>query len=80
MPSKDERTKASLRGGKLATSGRMNVTFIDGSRNTQRALVLGQGTTSGLKLRVGVGLARRIVDNVPKKTAHNSTNCYVSRI
>ena len=79
MPSKDERTRATVRNGKHATSGRMNVIFVNGKRGTQRAVVMGPGTTSGLKLRVGQGLARRIVDNVPKQTATNSVNCYISR-
>lgn len=78
MPCKDERTKATARGGKHPTSGRINVTYIDTLGRSRRATVTGPGTTSGLKLRVGVH--RRLVDNVPAATALNSTNCYVSRI
>lgn len=79
MPSKDERTRTVARSGKHPTSGRINVIYVNGKRGTQRAVVLGPGSTSGLKLRVGQGLARRIVDNVPAATSRTSVNCYVSR-
>lgn len=74
----DKNIPAALRKGKNATSGRMAVRYIDSNRRSRMAIVLGPGTTSGLKLAVEPG--GRIVDNVPLSTTRTSTNSYEVRI
>jgi hypothetical protein len=77
MPSKDERAAAALRDSQHPTAGRKNVIYVDARRRTRNALVLSQGTTSGLKLRIPT--LDVTIDNVPLQTAATSTNCYRSR-
>ena len=79
MPMKDRRAKATVGKGKHRSSGKMRVTYIDAKGRTREALVLGAGTTSGLKLQITSG-KRRIIDNVAKATAMNSVNAYVDRL
>jgi hypothetical protein len=79
MSTKDLRPNATVRGGQLATSGSMTVTFVGVRKRTSRATVMGPGTTSGLKLRVHDTNPSRTVDNVPKQTTLNQINCYVYR-
>ena len=80
MAIKDVRTKATALKGKHKTSGRMRVVYVDAKGRTREAKVLGQGTASGLKLQLMMGIKRTIIDNVPKATAANSTQAYISRI
>lgn len=77
MPSKNERAAAVLRDAQHQTAGRKNVIYIDTRRRTRNALILGQGTASGLKL--SVPSLNAIIDNVPLAASRTSTNCYMSR-
>lgn len=74
----DVRTPASNRKGKHATSGRMVVLYRGVTGRTTEALVLGAGSTSGLKLQLRYE-RNRIVDNVAKATTSKQTNVYFSR-
>lgn len=80
MPLKDARTKATATKGKLKSAGHMRVVYVDAKGRTREAKVLGPGTASGLKLQIMSGAKRSIIDNVPKATAVNSTQAYITRI
>ena len=80
MAIKDARTKATATKGKFRSAGRMRVVYVDAKGRTREAKVLGPGTTWGLKLQIMSGAKRSIIDNVPKATAANSTQAYISRI
>ena len=80
MAIKDVRTKATALKGKHKTSGHMRVVYVDIKGRTREAKVLSQGTTSGLKLQLMLGIKRTIIDNVPKAAAANSTQAYITRI
>jgi hypothetical protein len=57
----------------MGHSGKVNVRYRDAKGTTRQAIVVGPGTTSGLKIRVRfVG----IFDNVPLATSPNQTNVY----
>ena len=77
MAHQDRRTQAAARGGKFATSGRMNVLYKDAKGRTRLATVAGAGTSSGLKLAIG-SRDGAVVDNVAKATSMKATNAYVS--
>jgi hypothetical protein len=77
MPLLDHRTIATTLKGKLRTSGRRTVSYTDAAGVAQDALVLGQGTSSGLKLKLTH--TKQILDNVPKATAVGSVSCYRAR-
>jgi len=78
MPLSDIRSTVSSKGAKHSTSGRRTVIYRDGAGRTRLALVMGVGTTSGLKLAIG-SESGRIVDNVAKATTSKSTNAYIAR-
>lgn len=78
MPLKDNRTSAGTRDGKFATSGRRDVVYRDTAGRSWDALVVDQGTASGLLLRITSDNGRQ-VDNVAKATTMKSTNAYFSR-
>lgn len=69
MPAYDDPTP-------LVTSGKQNVIYVDGQRRSRNAIVMGDGTSSGLKLRVPS--LHRTIDNVQPGT-ERATNCYVAR-
>lgn len=75
MANKDRNVQAATYKGRLRTSGRLNVTYRNGAGRTRTALVLGAGSTSGLKLQVG----DQIIDNVALATSRTQTNVYHSR-
>ena len=68
----DLRTREGIEKGK--DQGYVVVQYRDVKGRLFNARVLGQGSTSGLKLSVGT--QRRIVDNVPLATTRNGTNVY----
>jgi hypothetical protein len=78
MPLNDIRADVIANGPKHRTSGRRTVIYRDGAGRTRLALVLGAGTTSGLKLAIGSD-SGRVVDNVAKAVTSKSTNAYISR-
>jgi hypothetical protein len=78
MPQNDIRATVVAKGAKHLTSGRRTVIYRDGSGRTRLAMVLGAGSTSGLKLAIGSD-SGRIVDNVAKATTSKSTNAYIAR-
>jgi hypothetical protein len=80
MPAKDIRTKANQAGGQHKTSGQMTVGYRDASGTMMDAQVVGQGTASGLRLRIRNGGAPRTIDNIAKATTVKSTNAYFSRL
>ena len=77
MPLLDQRGKATARKGKMQTAGRMTVVYVDAKGRSRDALVLSEGTASGLKL--AVGSTNQVIDNVPKGASAASTSCYFSR-
>ena len=77
MPIKNDRVAAGLRGAQYATGGLRTVVYINSKRESFNAIVLGQGTTSGLKLRVPS--LHTTIDNVAVATTRTSVNCYISR-
>jgi hypothetical protein len=79
MPLRDNRTKAGISNGKHRTAGRLNVSYRDTSGSFMDALVVGQGTSSGLKISIRNGGTVRILDNVAKATTIKSTNAYHER-
>lgn len=82
MPVRDERTRATTRVGKHQTTGRMNVIYRDTKGNSALAAVVGPGTGSGLKLRIGSrngGSVGKVVDNVAAATTPKQTNVYFAR-
>jgi hypothetical protein len=81
MPLYDTRTIDTTRKGKLPTAGRRMVSYRDALGRTRDAVVLSQGTGSGLKLRLAnQGAAGgRIIDNVPKAATKVSTGAYFAR-
>jgi len=79
MPNKDDRVKAGLKAGKNPTAGRMRVSYRDAKGGSFDAVVLGQGSSSGLKLKI-LGLnPSRTIDNVAAATTMKQTNVYFSR-
>jgi hypothetical protein len=78
MPLKDDRA-AVLVGAKDASTGRRTVQYRSTNGRTYSAMVLAAGTASGLKLSVGSGSGKRIIDNVAKATGLKQTNVYWSR-
>lgn len=74
MPNRDLRAKAGIRAGKHMTAGRMLVRYRDSLGHSYDATVVGQGTTSGLKLKIGRN--NLIVDNVPVAANMRSVNAY----
>jgi hypothetical protein len=84
MPHVDQRTKAGLKAGKHMTAGRMNVTYRNSVGKSFQALVVGQGTSSGLKLVIRNSASANtpgntIIDNVPMATTPKSLSAYISR-
>lgn len=75
MPCKDERSAATAT--KLKTAGKKNVHYIDSKGRSRNAIIVGQGTSSGLKIRVPS--LRLTIDNVPAASAPGSVSCYFSR-
>jgi hypothetical protein len=83
MPLKDHRTKASTH-GKNKTAGRIVVSYRNAAGKTFDALVVSQGTSSGLKLvlRSPAGAftaGARVLDNVAVATGVKSLNAYTVR-
>lgn len=74
MPNLDMRTATTNR---RKFVGQRVVTYIDSKGRSRNATVLGAGTTSGLKIKVGS--TGQILDNVVKGTAEGSVNCYRAR-
>lgn len=82
MPVRDERVRAGVRTGKHPTAGRLTVSYRDINGKSKDALVLSQGSVSGLKLRIGSRMGdgqQEIVDNVAAATTAKQTNVYFSR-
>jgi hypothetical protein len=68
-----------MRTGKHRSAGKVTVKYRNVDGMTQNATVLAMatnGTTNNLKLLIGSGPYRRIVDNVPLATARNQTGVY----
>ena len=59
--------------------GYITVTYRNVAGKTRSARVVSAGSTSGLKLLVGSGPSRLIVDNVPLATGERQTNVYLNR-
>lgn len=59
-----------------ARGGRRTVVYRDLKGNTWAALVVGEGTGSGKKLKLVSHPTVRIVDNVPLATSMKGTNVY----
>lgn len=77
MPTYDMRTKSNADKGK--DQGRRTVQYrASTSARWRNATVLGQGTASGLKLLVGEGPSRLIVDNVAKASTQKGAG-YTAR-
>lgn len=84
MPLQDLRTKATAQNGKMKTAGRMRVSYRDASGQTMDAVVVGPGTSSGLKLVLRVPASaftagNQILDNVPVATTVKSLSAYTAR-
>jgi hypothetical protein len=84
MPHKDDRTKAGTRAGKHVTAGRMRVSYRNAAGKTFDALVVGQGTSSGLKLVIRNAAAAftpgaTVIDNVPSATTLKTNSAYLAR-
>jgi hypothetical protein len=77
MPKRDERARSVIDKGK--DQGYRTVRYRNAKGSTQNGTVLGAGTSSGLKLKVGFGPAKIIVDNVPLATSEKQTSAYMSR-
>jgi len=73
MAYQDGRTRAGVDKGRAA--GKRNVVYVDAKGCTRNAIVLGQGTSSGLKLRL-TSHENKVVDNVPAMTNFTTTGCY----
>lgn len=71
-------TAASLNAARNRT-GTVTVEYVTPSKETLSAVVLGAGTTVGLKLQVTAGNQRPIVDNVLPATSMQQVNVYRSR-
>jgi len=90
MPLQDLRTKATAQGGKMKTAGRMRVSYRDASGNTQDAVVVGPGTSSGLKIVIRVPSTvgtlaaplsgNQVLDNVPAATTVKQLSAYTARL
>jgi hypothetical protein len=64
----------------------MTVKYRDAQGKSHNAIVLGQGTASGLKLRLphvttggALGGSSQIIDNVPAATGQKDTNAYFAQ-
>jgi hypothetical protein len=68
------RTRTGVDKGK--DQGHRIVTYRDAKGNMLDAHVVGQGTSSGLKLSIRNSSSKRVVDNVALGTAANQTNVY----
>jgi hypothetical protein len=84
MPHKDDRVKATASNGKHKTAGRMNVTYRNAVGESFQALVVGPGTSSGLKLMLRYQASANTpgpttLDNVPAATTPKSLSAYISR-
>jgi hypothetical protein len=84
MPHKDDRTKAGTRAGKHLTAGRMNVTYRNSVGKSFQALVVGQGTSSGLKLVLRYQASAftpgvTVLDNIPMATTPKTLSAYIAR-
>lgn len=85
MPLQDLRTKAGTRAGKMNTAGRMRVMYRNAAGKTQDAVVVGQGSSSGLKLVIrvpanGITGGNQVLDNVPAATAVKTLSAYTARL
>jgi hypothetical protein len=81
MPNRDREAHATLRQGRMATSGNERVVYRNARGQTREALVLSEGTNSGLKLQIIEGSrTRRIVDDVEMATSEKQTGVYFSRL
>jgi hypothetical protein len=68
---------SSGKGKAISNSGSITVSYRDTKGRRHDAVVVGPGTSSGLKLRIrGQGSAIRVIDNVALGTARNQTNVY----
>lgn len=82
MPHRDVRVQAAAKAGKLPTAGRMNVIYRGSDGGSRAATVIGPGSVSGLKLRIGSRMGTTLpdtIDNVAAATAAKQTNVYFSR-
>lgn len=70
----DRRTRTGIDKGK--DQGRVVVSYRDLHGKVINADVIGQGTSSGLKLQIRNSSKKRIVDNVPLGTTRTQTNVY----
>jgi hypothetical protein len=77
MPHEDKRTISTADKGKTG-AGLRTVTYRDAKGMKKDAVVLGQGTASGLKLRL-TSDQNRVVDNVALMTVRTQTNVYIAR-
>lgn len=77
MGIKDLRTPVTTK-PKNQTAGRRVVVYMDAKGKTYDAIVLGAGTSSGLKLKLAHPHAT-ILDNVAKATNEGSVSCYRAR-
>lgn len=75
MPNKDVRTIAGSKKGKHSTAGRRRVVYRDTKGQSKEALVVDQGSVSGLKLKM-TSNNNAVIDNVPACTSVNGTACY----
>ena len=80
MPVVDRRAAATTHKGKFRTAGKERVVYRNARGQTRDAIVLGEGTASGLRIQIVEGtLTRRIIDNVPAATGLKQTNVYFAR-
>ena len=83
MPLIDHRSKSSTH-GKNKTAGRMRVSYRNAAGKTFDALVVSQGTASGLKLVIRNPASAftpgvTVLDNVPLATTPKSLSSYTVR-
>jgi hypothetical protein len=80
MPVLDIRTVNSTRKGRRTTGGHYTVIYRKPTGLTVSAVVLGAGTSSGLKLQVsGRGAGNNVIDNVAVATTRAQTGVYFTR-
>lgn len=76
MPFKDIRTPVATK-PKMRTAGKRVVSYVDSKGRSTNCVVLGAGTSSGLKL---LDPHKNLVrDNVAVATGMGSVNCYRAR-
>jgi hypothetical protein len=84
VPLRDLRTKATTNKGKFKTAGRLVVSYRNAAGKTFDAVVVSEGTSSGLKLVLRSPAAAftagaRVIDNVPVATGVKSLSAYTAR-